>query len=342
MDDKLNQLPPDSISTPASGTGTETLNAPMEWMGPAGKYVELHVMSLFENPPGTNDERREDRSLRTFKVSCTLGKFWRFYGSKLAEVTPAEGSSFLVGPPDFSNLEVNLEGGRFIFSKNEQGEYSYVDFECDATSHKQAQHIFQRGLGRFLDILVYRGETPIFIQSVRIEDTKNKIIVLPQFSPFRHQSVMLGDIKVHAELVNVYSMYREGKNSSSNFYRFLCFYKALEGLVKSVRPLVRKNANAAGIELAKEYPKVPNDPHLIIEHRHYIGMSIGKFIDSVLTKTYRDAVAHFTLRDGTVLNMSAPEHIERYTFIVYITEICMRVLIDECEALLLQLELKHC
>lgn len=67
-------------------------------------------------------------------------------------------------------------------------------------------------------------------------------------------------------------------------------------------------------------------------------MPISRFIDSVLTKQFRDAVAHFTLRNGLVLNMSAQEHIERYTFIVYITELCLYVLIDECEALLSELE----
>ena len=37
------------------------------------------------------------------------------------------------------------------------------------------------------------------------------------------------------EMKPVYAMYREGKNSNSCFYGFLCYYKIMEGLLGGMR-----------------------------------------------------------------------------------------------------------
>ena len=79
MNDEKNQGMGKTITTPASGTGVETLNAPMDWLGPAGKYIELHVQAQLVDPPGSDEERRNDRTIRKFKVSCIFSSFTRAF-----------------------------------------------------------------------------------------------------------------------------------------------------------------------------------------------------------------------------------------------------------------------
>ena len=323
-----------TITTPSSGTGTETLRASMDFLGPPGKYVELHMLARVEGDTRQDEDKRNDSSLRFFKVSATLGRSHIFVDEELPIVSASHGDSFLVGPFEFSNLEVVLPGGTYVFHKNSKDEYSYVAFECEAVHYRQAHHLFYHGLTSYLDTLAYKGNCPIFIQAVKIEDVRNQIIVLPHVSPYRKQSVSLGDIVVYPELLSVYAMYRESKNASSNFYRFLCLYKILEGLYGAVRPGLFKRIKTLKLKIDQGAKRIPDDPELIPEHRKYVGLSIRSFFESVLTPQFRHGVAHFMLRDGTAMNLSSPQQVEMYTHIVYITELCLRIVVDDCESIL--------
>jgi hypothetical protein len=327
----------ETITTPSNGTGIETLTAPMDFFGPPGKYVELHMLANIEGDTRRDTDRRDDSSPREFKVSAILGRSHIFVDSQLPVVSANNGDSFLVGPAEFSNLEVELDGRIYVFHKNTKEEYSYVEFECEAVHYKQAEYLFYLGLTSYLDALAYKGNCPIFIQAVRIEDVHNQIVVLPQISPYRRQSVSLGDMVIYPELNSVYAMYRESKNASSNFYRFLCLYKILEGLFGAVRPQLFKRAKALKLAVDQSPKRIPNDMHLIPDHRKYIGMSIRSFFETVLTPQFRHGVAHFMLRDGTAMNLSSPQQVDLYTHIVYITELCLRALVDDCENILAKL-----
>jgi hypothetical protein len=315
----------------------EELTTSVEFYGPPGKYVELHLLAHVEGDSRKDEERRNDSSLRNFKVSAILGRSNIFPDKEFPLVAVNNGESFLVGPSDFANLELKLEGQIYVFHKNADGEYSYVELACDAIHYKQAHHLFYHGLTSYLDTLAYKGNCPIFIQAVRIEDVRNQLIVLPQVAPYRKQSVSLGDMVVYPELSPVYAMYREAKNSSSNYYKFLCFYKILEGLFGVVRPQLFKRAKVLKVQVNTDAKRIPNDPYLISEHQKYVGMSIRSFFESVLTPEFRHGVAHFMLRDGTTMNLSLPHQVEAYTHILYITELCLRVLIDDCEQILVML-----
>lgn len=327
----------EAITTPSSGTGMETLTAPLEFLGPAGKYVELHLLARVEGDTRNDDERRNDSSARKFKVSATLGKSHIFVDTQLPIVSQGNGDSFLTASTELPNLEIDAAGRKYMFSKNQHGEYSYVEFECDATHYKQAHHYFYHGLAQFLDALAYRGNCPLFIQALRIEDVANQIIVVPQVSPYRKREVALGDMKFYSELRPIYAIYREARNSSSNFYKFLCFYKILEGLFSVVRPKLFKRAKALKLRVDQEIKRIPDDPYLILEHKKYVQKSIRNFFESVLTPQFRHGVAHFMLHDGTAMDLSSPHHVENYTYIVYITELCVRIMIDDCENILSKL-----
>jgi len=325
------------INTPSSGTGMEKLTVDVEFFGPPGKYVEVHLLARTENDTRNDEDRRNDLTLRRFKVSAILGKSNIFSDKEFPTVAIGNGGSFLVGPSDFEILELKLEEKIYVFHKNSEGEYSFVEFECDAVHHKQANYLFHHTLTTYLDTLAYRGNCPIFIQAVRIEDVSNQLIIVPQMAPYRKHNVSLDDTTVYPELSPVYAMYREAKNSSSNYYRFLCYYKILEGLFGSVRPQLFKRARSVKAKINTDSKRIPADPYLIPEQQKYVGMNIKSFFESVLTPEFRHGVAHFMLKDGTTMNLSLPQQLEAYTHILYITELCLRALIDDCEKILAML-----
>jgi 2-hydroxychromene-2-carboxylate isomerase len=132
-------------------------------------------------------------------------------------------------------------------------------------------------------------------------------------------------------------MYREAKNSESDFYRFLCCYKLMEGLLGKMRADVVARAKAAGVSVQKERNVVPNDEHLAAELRAYVGTSMKAFFDQVLTARFRNAVAHFVTDDGIVLQMSSAAGLSAYASLALITDLCARELVASHERLLAQL-----
>ena len=58
--------------------------------------------------------------------------------------------------------------------------------------------------------------------------------------------------------------------------------------------------------------------------------------EGYLTKRYRDAVAHFVLKDGTTLNVSDLRLIDKYVNILPIVESCCRKAIGTLEHFLSQ------
>lgn len=237
-------------------------------------------------------------------------------------------------PEDALFSQVQCPGGIFEVKKNESGELSFIQFDCVAKSITEARHAFIRAALPFLDHLVYVANCPLFVVSLRIEDQKNHRTTLDYISPYRKATLNPHIGELFIELGPVYAMYREAKNSSSDFYRFLCYYKILEGLLGSIRANAFKQAKQAGIEPQKPKDVVPNSSDLPASFRAYVGKSVKEFFDAVLTPEFRNAVAHFVTDEGGILNMSDPVHIDKYSKILLVCELCVRVVISSHESLL--------
>jgi len=318
-----------SITTPASGGEIETLTTDIEFFGPPGKYFELRVRGIVEGDRSTVEDALNDSSLRQYKVAAMLGKSHISHDSSFPHISKENGDSFLLGTPDTDGITVEILGRHYLFYENAAGEYSYIELSCTATSFKSAQAIFFDGITTYLDLLSYGNNCSLFLKETRIEDIKHRLMVFPSVAPYRKSIVSLGDFVIYPQLREILSMYREAKNSSSTLYRFLCLYKIMEGLYGNIRPNLFKRAKAIKLKIDKESKRIPDDPDLIPDHKKYVGRTIRSFFESVLTPEFRHGAAHFFLRDGVAVNLSSLAHVENYTHILYITEICVRILIDE-------------
>jgi hypothetical protein len=104
-----------------------------EKLGPPGVKGELHVLAMMENETRSDNERLHDNTQRPFKIAARLAKAPQPTGNIKGDFGPNNGSSYLHIPPDYVMSRVRCPDGMFEIKKNEQGEQSLVEFECEAT-----------------------------------------------------------------------------------------------------------------------------------------------------------------------------------------------------------------
>ena len=82
---------------------------------------------------------------------------------------------------------------------------------------------------------------------------------------------------------------------------------------------------------------VPSSVDISPDYRSWSGKPIKAFFDDVMTPQFRNAIAHFITKDGAVLNLSAPDQMMRYANILYVSELCVRVVLETHETWLQEL-----
>lgn len=302
--------------------------------GPAGIKEELHILAIMENEQRIDTDRLNDQTKRVFKVLGQLVKNPPAAENIKGDFSTEDGGSYLVMPETAVMSRIRCAEGMFEIKKNAAGEKSLIEFECDAKSTTEAKQKFRAAVLPFLDYLSYISNCPIIIGIVRVEDTKNDLISIEYVSPYRKTVVNPHNANLYTELSPVYAMYREAKNSHSDFYKFLCYYKILEGLLGKLRANLFSRARSESIDLSRPKEIVPSSTEISDTYKVYIGTPLKSFFDNVLTPKFRNAVAHFNTDDGTVLNTSSPEHIASYSEVLYILELCVRAVINSHEELL--------
>jgi len=323
-----------------STTPSPSTNIPVESLGPAGIKGELHVLALMENEQRQDHDRLCDKSERSFKVAILLSKASAAVESIKGDFGPEDGGSYLLLPEEAILLRVRCAEGMFEFNKNSQGENSMVQFECTATAPSEARNKFQMVVLPFIDYLSYLANCPVVVATMRIEDLKNDRTTIEYISPYRKATVNPHISTFPIEMGPVYSMYREAKNSNSDFYKFLCYYKILEGLLGTLRANIFMRARDKGITLERTRESVPDSMHIPDRYRVHVGKPVKGFFDEVMTPQFRNAVAHFVTDDGAILNMSAPEHIDNFSEILFVCELCVRTVIQSHETLIKGLQSK--
>ncbi len=312
----------------------------LDKLGPPGVKGELHILAMMENEIRTDTERLLDNTQRSFKIAAQLAKAPQLTCNIQGDFHPNDGSSYLQIPPDYVMSRVRCPEGMFEIKKNDRGEQSLIEFECEANSTAEAKAKFIRAVVPFLDYQAYLANCPLFVMTIRVEDAANLRTSIDYTAPYR-TVVINPHIKfLPPELEPVYALYRDAKNSHSTFYTFLCYHKILEGLLGTMRANLRSSAAEKNIELTPRRELVPDAEAIPQTFRNYIGKPIKAFFDNVMTPRFRNAVAHFIAKDGSVLNLSSPEVADSYNSILYISELCVRVVIQGHEGWLAEMETK--
>jgi hypothetical protein len=223
-----------------------SMEIPTEKLSPAGIRGQLHILAEPPKGPRTDQERLTDASERSFKIHARLSKLPSGSETMLCGFSEEEGGSHLLMPLNTDHLKVASPEGEFIIRKNGLGELSFVEFTCASTTANTAKHRFLRGIVPFLDYMSYHANCPTFIASLRIEDPSNHNQIIEYIGPYRQSIINPHRGQFRNEMGLVYAMYHEAQKSYSDFYKFLCYYKILEGLLGPMRADVFKTAKERG------------------------------------------------------------------------------------------------
>ena len=77
----------------------------------------------------------------------------------------------------------------------------------------------------------------------------------------------------------------------------------MDGLLGFLRSAVNQRARKLSIELQQRRDLVPDDPEIASTYLSHVGTPIKKFFDEVMTPQFRNAIAHFITKDGSILNL---------------------------------------
>ncbi|SNB79348.1 hypothetical protein SAMN06265338_11112 [Rhodoblastus acidophilus] len=315
--------------------GTSTTNSmqiDLEKLRAPGLRGTLSILAIRKNETRNSDERRDDQTVRSFTVSALLATSAAAPGDANGNFTANDGTSYVLIEPSKEFLQVELAGYTFRVYKNSAGELSMISMNLMAQNNMEAKFIFIDLIGSFIDYISYIKNTPIRISKIRIKDNKNDAQYIDIISPFRPSFLIDAEIEVFNELRPIYALFREARNSDSAYYQLLCYYKIMEG-INTLKSKQIKRAKKFGFKLTALADIVPNHRDLSHEIRPYIGKSIQHFKDNFLTRRYRDAAAHFTLRENTVLHVSSPQELLSFSEAAFACELCVRQLIKNYENL---------
>jgi hypothetical protein len=248
------------------------------FMGLPAQPEHLHVINRFVDGDARNDIPVQGTE-GDYKVTFVLARpgYNLLPEGNLSFATGLRGDSHLAItkpafiPPGNSDADQILivgrtEDGEFRFtgSPNERGFLGKIESApFRANNRTDAEHKAHRALASSLSNWSAHLDVPLEIYQI---DTVEVITGSTQMSlttpyweaPFA--VALLTEMK--PEFRGYASLYREGLGSSSNVYRFLCFYKIVEGIL-SRRARLAEEARTAGRTVSRYREILPTKPEEI-------------------------------------------------------------------------------
>lgn len=137
--------------------------------------------------------------------------------------------------PDRVYLGANAKGEQltFIGFANDAGYLGkIVTAEFLAESAQDAEGKAYGALAPFLSAWAVHLDIPVHVETIQITELRTSINSLRVRNPYLEMTFPGGVSPVLSDEFCIYaSLYREGLNSNSGFYRFLCFYKVIESIL---------------------------------------------------------------------------------------------------------------
>ena len=306
-------------------------------LGPPGSHGVLVIRPIFRGRSGEGWDT--DRERRTFALSAILAKTPLSSQDLNMTHSAADGGSFFIAPENAAHIEMGMEDVHFRISLNEQRELSLVEAEIQARVWREASDRFASRLSKILNHLSYEFNVPVTLNKILTKDNRYEVQYLEHFSPyFPVQLPRDFGNAVQSEMDPLYALYREAINSDSPHYKMLCLYKIMEGVFRTLRPNLRRMARENKVALSNPSETVPADESFPDSLKPWIGKSITDFHGKMLTRQFRDAVAHFMLRDTTLLDLGSPEQNRAFAGVVRACDVCARVVLKNHEAGLIELQ----
>lgn len=311
-------------------------NIERDRFGPPGIPGHLFILDVYKNETRSDEERLRDTSNREFQVNALLGRMESSSGIDLS-VDTERGSSCISATPDAPKAIIHGPDGEITLMHNSRRELASAHFTVDATGSAEARRRFLEAITPFMDRVSYLGNVSVHIKVIECIDSKNNIRSYDYVNPHPTVRVNPHEVRINNTLLPVYALYREAKNAESPFYRFLCYYKILEGIYNHLRPNLFKAATERGARIRTERELVPHYEELRSSHADLVGKPIKDIFDNRFTPAFRNEIAHYFLASGQILNVSHAQALEKFSYELFIVESCARVVISTQERYVEQL-----
>ena len=295
------------------------------------------LLDKFRDETHSDAERLHDHSMRDFIIIAKLSKSIETSNEIAASILPEDGDSFLKLPESVSLSKVYTSEGTFFCRKNKKNELAQVELHCRANTIFDAKRKFSDVVLPFVDHLSYIANCPIYIPLLQVQDKKNHISSINYISPHPTSSMNPHEAVIQLDLLPIYALYREAKNNQSNFYKFICYYKILEGVFGPLRTKLFQQATLQGKPVKQIRDILPDHPELDSKFSSYIGKPIKNVFDKFLNKEFRNSIAHFVTDDKAVMNVSTYDSNAKFAGVVFMAELCARVVIENHRNYLKQL-----
>lgn len=329
-------MPSDEQPKPAATTKNPQVALNLEEGYAPGSPLFFHAVPIFKEEGTDPGAAVTDQSLRRFIVTGLLSKQPTIVGHAGrvdGDFDPGDGGCYLKTDPRATAQRFDTALGSFVGKPAKSGEMGLLEFECDATDAHVAKQKFMEVTSLGLDHLSYIYNVPMVVTTVKVFDAKHLSTYIAFSAPYKGNVIRDFDAALYIEMKSIYAMYREAKNATSEFYRFLCLYKIMEQLFGKTRGRLVRQLKAKGVVVNTANDLVPDDPYFPPHLKKHVGKTIKWLYDNVLANQFRNAVAHFATDHGT-LDVSSPAEIDKYASMAFVADLCVRHLIRSHEQLL--------
>lgn len=295
---------------------------------PAAKFrypgieVDLMLLMKLEGDERTDTSRLNDKEKRQFDILYLLCKSFEFPNNIEFNIDNSLGDSYISFPEGVKYADVKSSDYTLRLIPKKNRELSAVEFSCIAHSPEDALEMCYEAVMPVIDHLSYLYNIPIIVREILVTDKKNDSVYRRVYVPYLNVRMSEYQQVLPNEMKPVFSLFREAKNSGSYYYKFLCYFKILEGLYKHVRPMIFREAKRRNKSINTVKEVVPKHKGIGKDHDKFIGTPIGDLYDGYLRQEYRNAIAHFSVDGSAPAVMSSFDMLTRITSATTLLEIC--------------------
>jgi hypothetical protein len=166
---------------------------------------------------------------------------------------------------DHMLLAVQGKNIRYECLANDEGFLGKVIADLTAKNVQDAENEAYGSLAPFMSAWSLNLDIPVHIETIQVTDMTTHVHSLRTRTPHFEMN-WGGDGKPPfflEEFCQYASVYREGLNTNSPFYRFLCFFKIIESIIRR-RGREAEAKRAAGQNAGRAYEVIPEKPEDIL------------------------------------------------------------------------------
>lgn len=257
-------------------------------------------------------------------------------------------------PEDVDRVELQATGhGKQIIFKgipNGQGYLGKLIVEqVTATGFNNAEATVYEALAPFLSAWALHLDIPVHVETIQVTNLQTHTHSLRVRTP-AFEMTFAGGVspQLTDEFCEYASLYREGMNSNSGFYRFLCFYKIIESL-NVRRGRINEAAKKAGQSIHRPREVMPNNEAELIALLKQVypwrqqwdsfalnqilpAEAMGKRLNGIREKylnPLRVGIAHALLKSGEIrITLDKLEHIQEVNRWLPLCRILARIMMN--------------